>query len=65
MPKKNTQAQTNLSESQLKKESVKAQSSVYSLTNATTISLMMREANRSANIDTKIIENTLKQGRFR
>lgn len=46
---------------------IQNQTSIYNFANATTITLMMREAKREANrgvyIDTKIIENSLKQGR--
>jgi len=38
---------------------IQNQTSIYSFANATIISLMMREANRGAHIDTKIIENSL------
>lgn len=67
MSNKKQQTQSNSSNSPSNKESVKIQNqtSIYNFANATTISLMMREANRGAHIDTKIIENSLKQGRAR
>jgi len=51
------------SDAQLSKDKSKnqEQAGIHDLTNATTISLMMREANRSAHIDMKIIEQSLRQ----
>lgn len=63
MADKKLQQQQNSTNVQLSKEKPKDQVGIYSLTNATTISLMMREANRSANINMKVIEKNLRQER--